>query len=353
MKKTRLRPRFTAPALALWTATLCAAPGSSAAQQTRSIRVEPAAPLTAAEQTVIGVTQRVSPAVVGVRTRGGAGSGFIIRSDGVLLTNAHVVGNSRMVTVELATGAEVQGTVLGLDVGLDIAVVDIPGNDLPVAPLADSDRLVVGQSAIAIGNPLGLQRTVTTGIISAIRRDLNLGSPVQDELIQTDAAINPGNSGGPLLNSAGQVIGINTLVLGSGGRGISPVGLGFAVPINLARDIAEQVVTTGQIRRTYLGIDPRDIEPEMARQFGLPVREGIIVVGVIRGTPAERAGLREGDMITRIDSTPIRNSGDLRRVLRERRPNETVTVSGVRLRPSESFSVKVQLGQVTISERPG
>ena len=316
-----------------------------------AIPMLPAAPLTAAEQSLVGITQRVSPAVVGISTRGGAGSGFIIRADGIVLTNRHVVGTARVVTVELATGNEVQGRVIGTDQSHDVAIVDIPGEGLPVAPLGDSDRLQVGQTAIAIGNPLQFTRTVTTGIISGIHR--NLPTTIQEiglyELIQTDAAINPGNSGGPLLNSAGQVIGISTAIAQSPSvQGGVAFGLGFAVPINVAREIAEQLLTTGAIRRAALGISPIDIEPEMARQFNLSIREGIIVVQVLRDAPAERAGILRGDVITRIDDTPITNSGDLRRFLRGRRGGETVTVYGIHLLNGAAYTARVRLEEVTV-----
>jgi serine protease Do len=298
------------------------------------------------EQTVIGVTQRVTPAVVGVSVRGGAGSGVIIRRDGIVLTNAHVVGTNRTVIVELATGDELQGRVLGRDPLLDIAVVDIPGEDLPTALLGDSDALQVGQTAIAIGNPLGFERTVTTGIISAIGRSLGRGL---DQLIQTDAAINPGNSGGPLLNSLGQVVGINTAVIRDVPTGRQPftaVGLGFAVPINLAREVAEQLITTGRIVRAYLGISYRGITPELARQFALPVTEGVIVARVEAGSPAAQAGLRDGDIITRIADEEIDTEGDLLRFVRTARPGQTVAVSGVRR--SGPFDLRLTLGEVTI-----
>jgi serine protease Do len=224
------------------------------------------APFVAAtpEQTIIDVTSRVSPAVVSIYSRGGSGSGVIIRPDGVILTNWHVVQGSRTVTVGLATGEEVPGEVLGGDPSIDVAVVRIEGRDLPNAPLGDSDNLQVGQTAIAIGNPVGFERTVTTGVVSALNR--SLGGSNLAELIQTDAAINPGNSGGPLLDSSGRVIGINTAVLRNAARGVTVEGMGFSVPINLARDIAEQLLETGQIVRTYFGIMFRDLERETARQ---------------------------------------------------------------------------------------
>lgn len=295
---------------------------------------------------IVEVIREVTPAVVGVSTRSGAGSGVIIRSDGIVVTNAHVVGNNQVVTIELATGTEMQGRVLGRDPQLDIAVVHIDGQGLPSARLGDSDQLQIGQTAIAIGNPLGFERTVTSGIISAIGRSLGGG---MEQLIQTDAAINPGNSGGPLLNSAGEVIGINTAVIRdipAGRRAFTAVGLGFAVPMNLAADVANQLITTGRIVRPYFGINYRGITPEMARYFNLPVEEGVIIARVEPGSPAFQAGLRDGDIITRIGDEAITTEGDLIRFVRNARPGEEVEVVGVR--PSGVFEVRVTLGEVVI-----
>ena len=276
------------------------------------------------EANIIRAARQVSPAVVSVSAANvGSGSGVIIRRDGIVVTNAHVVGNALSVEIGLADGRTVSGRVLGRDASVDIAVVRVNADGLPAAQLGDSDRLEVGQTAIAIGNPIGLERTVTTGIISAINRSprgFELGG-----LIQTDAAINPGNSGGPLLDSQGRVVGINSAIL----RGTT--GLGFAIPINLVRDIAEQVVTTGRITRAYLGIVPGELIPELAQQYDLPVREGIIVRGVGAGTPAARAGLRTADIIVRIDDAQVRTYGELTRVLRGKRPGDTVRVGYVRL----------------------
>jgi serine protease Do len=271
------------------------------------------------EQSVIRVARQASPAVVSVSRDGGLGSGVLIRADGVLLTNAHVVGDARQVRVELADGQRLTGRVLGRDVTGDIAVVKIPGTGFPRAPLGDSDRLEVGQASIAIGNPLGLDRTVTTGVVSAVNRS---GFDM-DGLIQTDAAINPGNSGGPLLDSRGRVIGINTAVLR--GRGAS--GLGFAIPINMANNVAQQLIETGRVQRARLGLSYNDIEPEIAEQFNLPVRQGVIVQEVTPGSPAALAGIRVQDLITRAGNTAITSGGDLRRVLRSHRPGDELTLT--------------------------
>jgi S1-C subfamily serine protease len=293
------------------------------------------------EGNVVRVARQVTPAVVSVSTGQGSGSGVIIRADGVVLTNAHVVGNARQVEIGLATGQTLTGRVLGRDPSIDIAVVDVEGADLPAAPLGNSDALEVGQTAIAIGNPLDLERTVTRGIVSALNRtaaEFNL-----DELIQTDAAINPGNSGGPLLDSRGRVIGINTAILRSAGRGVGAEGLGFAVPINLASDVARQILATGRVTRAFIGISYLDVTAELAREFQLPVQGGIILRAVGPGTPAARAGLRPGDIVTRMDDTPINSGGDLRRAIRERAPGDEVTIRGAR--PDGPFTVRLRLSQ--------
>lgn len=299
------------------------------------------APLLTPEQTVIDVTRRVSPAVVSISSGAGSGSGVIIRQDGVILTNAHVVGNMRRVGVQLANGDEYVGEVLGRAPDIDLAVVRVDGRDLPVAPLGDSDRLQVGQSAIAIGNPVGFERSVTTGVVSALNRSLGVRL---DELIQTDAAINPGNSGGPLLNSRGEVIGINTAVLNATRRGQPIVGIGFAIPINLGRDVAEQLLTTGVVSRPYIGIRHLGLDPQLVAQFRLPVREGVLIAAVEPGSPADRAGLRQGDIITRLAGSEITGEEDLRRVLRNTRPNTTVQAAGVR--GNGRFDVRITLGEI-------
>jgi S1-C subfamily serine protease len=191
--------------------------------------------------------------------------------------------------------------------------------------------------AIAIGNPLGLDRTVTRGVISALNR--NPKGFGLDGLIQTDAAISPGNSGGPLLDSQGHVIGINTAVL----RAPGPEGLGFAVPIGLANDVARQVIETGRVRRAYLGISFRDIEPELAEQFDLPAREGVLVAAVGRDTPAAKAGIRPRDIITGIDGKPVKQGGDLRRVLRAHEPDTEVTLTV--LRESGEQNIRARLSE--------
>jgi serine protease Do len=272
------------------------------------------------EQRVIQVAHDVSPAVVRVSRQGGMGSGVIIRADGVIVTNNHVVGDASEVRINLADGRRLTGRVLGKDPSVDIAIVKVDGSSLPVAAMADSDQLEVGQSAIAIGNPLGFERTVTRGVVSAVNR--TVGDSELDGLIQTDASINPGNSGGPLLDSSGRVIGINTLVVRAAGAS----GLGFAVPINNARDVADQVLKTGRVTRVMLGVSAGDITPEIAQRFNLSVMRGALVAGVLEGSPADRAGIKEGDVITAIGDASVTGSGDVRRQLRGHAAGDSVTV---------------------------
>jgi serine protease Do len=307
---------------------LVRAPFSQVAAATAEVR-------SAEEETVIRIARQVSPAVVSISRSGGSGSGVVVRRDGIILTNAHVVGGVRTVQVGLADGRRIDGAVLGRDASLDVAIVRVNTRDLPTARVGDSDAIEAGQTAIAIGNPLGLERTVTTGVVSAVNR-----SPrglALDGLIQTDAAISPGNSGGPLLDSRGQVIGINTAVI----RAPGAEGLGFAIPINLAQYVMNQVLTTGRVVRAFLGVQYRDLEPELAEQFGLPVREGIILVTVGAGTPASRAGLARGDIITRVDDTTIRSGGDLRRLLRARQPGDVVRISVLRETGARTVNVRL------------
>ena len=297
------------------------------------------------ENIAVRVARQATPAVVSIASAAGSGSGVIVNRTGTIITNAHVVGNSRVVRVGLQNGQTVEGTVRGRDPSVDVAVVVLPSGTYPSAPIGDSDRLQVGQTAVAIGNPFGLERTVTTGIVSAINRSIDAQF---EPLIQTDAAINPGNSGGPLLDARGQVIGINTVVLRDPESGGAASGLGFAIPINLANEIARQLIATGRVRRAYIGIVTADINPEMVAQFGLPVQRGIIVRMVGRGTPAAAAGLQPPDIITEINGEPINSSGDLRRFLRAQPPGTTANVTV--LRPGGGNRVQTLRIPVRLSE---
>ena len=233
----------------------------------------------------------------------GQGSGVIIDKNGLVLTNAHVVERVDNVTVTLADGTNLEGQVLGTDSITDLALVKIDSkDDSSYAPLGDSEELEVGDWAIALGTPYGLEKTVTLGIVSSLHRDINsLGfSDKRLDLIQTDAAINPGNSGGPLINSNGQVIGINTLVRSGPGA-----GLGFAIPINLAKNVSNQLLENGEVIHPYLGVQLISLNPKIAKEHNedpnalvqLPERSGALIQSVIPNSPAERAGLKRGDLV--------------------------------------------------------
>lgn len=241
----------------------------------------------------------------------GQGSGVIIDKDGLVLTNAHVVERVDNVSVTLADGTNREGQVLGTDSITDLALVKIDNQqDSSYAPLGDSEELEVGDWAIALGTPYGLEKTVTLGIVSSLHRDINaLGfSDKRLDLIQTDAAINPGNSGGPLINSNGQVIGINTLVRSGPGA-----GLGFAIPINLAKNVSDQLLENGEVIHPYLGVQLISLNPKIAKEHNedpnslvqLPERSGALIQSVIPNSPAEKAGLRRGDLVIATENTPI------------------------------------------------
>jgi len=278
---------------------------------------------------VIESARRVTPSVVSVQPMNGRGlgSGVIVSENGYVITNSHVVQGSDRVRITLATGKKVVGEVLGDDPNVDVAIVKLPLNDLPAAPLGDSDALDVGQGVIAIGNPLGFERTVTSGIVSATNRNLSGEGAVLDNLIQTDASINPGNSGGPLVDLGGRVIGINTAVVqppyGAG-------GLGFAVPINTTKQVLNDIVKHGRVIRPWLGLSYIPITPELAQQYNLPTKQGAIVAEVTPGSPADRAGIRTEDIIVHIGSQDIRDAGDLRAALRNRQPGERLGIKLVR-----------------------
>ncbi|TAE68759.1 MAG: PDZ domain-containing protein [Oscillatoriales cyanobacterium] len=239
----------------------------------------------------------------------GTGSGFAIGTDGVILTNAHVVEGADTVNVTLKDGRSYQGRVLGADKVTDVAVVKIEANDVPVVTIGNSDKLLSGEWAIAIGNPLGLDNSVTAGIISATgRSSTEVGVPDKRiGFIQTDAAINPGNSGGPLLNASGEVIGMNTAII----QGAQ--GLGFAIPIQAAQEVAQELISTGKVEHAYLGIEMATLTPEVKQQINgnansnlrVAVDRGVAIVSVVPNSPAAAAGLRAGDVIQKINNQPI------------------------------------------------
>jgi len=236
-----------------------------------------------------------------------SGSGVIVDGNGYILTNNHVIENAQDIVVRLSDARKFTAKLVGSDPKTDLAVLKVEAaTPLPVAELGDSDALRVGQWAIAIGNPFGLDRTVTVGIISATART-RVGVTTYENFIQTDASINPGNSGGPLLNLDGRVIGVNTAIVASG------QGIGFSIPINMAREVMRQLITSGRVVRGWLGVVIQDLNDQLAASFGAREKEGVLVADVMRGGPAESGGLRVGDIIVEFDGTRITEVPDLQR----------------------------------------
>jgi serine protease Do len=251
------------------------------------------------------------------------GSGVIIHRDGYILTNYHVVQNATEITVTLFDGKDYPARVVGKDKKTDLALIKIeaPGQ-LPVAPLGDSDRLKVGEWVLAIGNPFGLAETVTAGIVSAKGRVIGAGP--YDDFIQTDASINPGNSGGPLFNFRGEVVGINTAIVATG------QGIGFAIPINMAKEILPQLKEKGRVTRGWLGVGIQRLTPQLARSFGLKEERGALVSQVFKDSPAERAGIRAGDVILEFEGRPIKDFLEISRLVAATPPGKLVEIKIVR-----------------------
>ena len=274
----------------------------------------------------------------------GQGSGFLIDKSGVLLTNSHVVNGADKVTVTLKDGRKFEGKVRGVDEVTDLAVVKIEGNDLPVATLGVSTDVQVGDWAIAVGNPLGLDNTVTLGIVSTLKRSsVSIGIPDKRlDFIQTDAAINPGNSGGPLLNDNCEVIGINTAIRADA------MGIGFAIPIDKAKELKDQLARGEKIRHPYLGVQMTNLTPELAKLnnddpnavFIVPEVMGVIVVKVLPGTPAAKSGMRRGDVITAIDGAAITAAEELQRVVENSRLGQALKVELKRGDKNQTITIK-------------
>ena len=272
----------------------------------------------------------------------GIGSGVIVSKDGYILTNNHVVDGADEVKVSLQDGREFSATVVGRDPKSDIAVIKIQAANLPTVPMADSDKVEVGDVVLAIGNPFGIGQTVTTGIVSATGRGGNLGLDYED-FIQTDAAINPGNSGGALVDVEGRLIGINTAIYSrSGGN----QGIGFAIPTNLARDIMESLIRDGKVTRGYLGVIIQDVSPALAKEFRLKQATGALIGDVTPKSPAERAGLQSGDVILEFNGKQVTDSRHLKLEVGCTRPGQTVPLKVLR-------DGKPKTLRVTVKELPG
>jgi S1-C subfamily serine protease len=320
------------------------------------------------EQNNIAVYKKNIPAVVNVTSRSvtfdffyglvpqeGQGSGFIIDKDGHILTNYHVIAEARQVKVTLHNHKSYSATVVGTDPAHDLAVIQIKAPDLVPAVLGDSRNLQVGQKVYAIGNPFGLAGTMTRGIVSSIRPVREPNGAMIDEAIQTDAAINPGNSGGPLMNWHGEVIGINTMILSNVGQN---AGIGFAIPINTAKAVLNDLVTLGRVRRPALGVRTIPIGPDLADELGLPVDYGLLIIQVTPGGSADSAGLRGGneraylgntpitlggDLIVAIDDQKVEDEQDLAQMMNNHRTGDTVKVTIYRNK--KKMDVSVALGE--------
>jgi len=320
------------------------------------------------EQNNISVYKRNIPSVVNVTSRAmtfdffyglvpqeGQGSGFVIDKEGHILTNYHVIADARQVEVTMHNRKKYKATVVGTDPSHDLAVIQIKAPELVPAVLGDSRNLQVGQKVYAIGNPFGLAGTMTRGIVSSIRPVREPNGATIDEAIQTDAAINPGNSGGPLMNWHGEVIGINTMILSNVGQN---AGIGFAIPINTAKAVLNDLVTLGRVRRPALGVRTVPVSPELADEIGLPVDYGLLIIGVVQGSAAEQAGLRAGaeraylgnipimlggDLIVAIDGEKIQDQDDLTQTMNNHRAGDSVKVTIYR--GKKKMDVDVSLGE--------
>jgi len=274
------------------------------------------------------------------------GSGFVINADGLIVTNNHVVDGAREIKVTLSDGREFVAKVLGRDPRTDLALVKIEAHGLPVIPLGDSSRLQVGEPVMAIGNPFGLEQTVTTGIVSATGRVIGEGP--YDDFIQTDASINPGNSGGPLINLQGQAIGINAAIFTQTG---GSVGIGFAIPVNLAKSVLTQLADSGRVVRGYLGVTVQRVTADLAKSFGLAGPRGALVASVVEGAPAARAGVKAGDVITEYDGRPVARSDELPRAVAETPIGREVPLTVVR--DGKPLTLRVAIAKLAeAGERP-
>jgi len=271
----------------------------------------------------------------------GMGSGVIVSPDGYILTNSHVVKDSDDITVNLSDKRSYKAKVVGADPESDIAVIKIDAKGLPVAPLGDSSKLRVGEIVLAIGNPFGLNRTVTSGIVSATGRT-NVGIIDYEDFIQTDAAINPGNSGGPLVNIRGEVVGINTAIASrSGGY----QGIGFAIPSSSAKLIMDDLMKDGKVRRGLLGVNIQDLNESLAKSFGKSTNDGALVSQVVEGSPAEKAGIKAGDIIVKLNGEPVSGAAHLKNMVGKEKPGSVAKLTIYR--DKKTFDVNVNVGERT------
>jgi Do/DeqQ family serine protease len=269
----------------------------------------------------------------------GLGSGVIVSPEGYLLTNNHVVSGADDIEVQLSDGRQASAKLIGADPETDVAVLKIDLERLPVITFGDADALQVGDVVLAIGNPFGVGQTVTAGIVSALGRN-RLGLSTFENFIQTDAAINPGNSGGALVDATGNLMGINTAIFSRSGGSL---GIGFAIPVTTARQVMEGLIRDGVITRGWIGVESRDLTPEMAETFNLPVKEGVLITGVLQNAPASRGGILPGDVVTHVANAPVKNSTQLLTEVAALKPRQPAVIS-VR-RGQQALDLTVNVGE--------
>ena len=271
----------------------------------------------------------------------GLGSGVIVSANGYLLTNNHVIEGADDVEVLLGDGRSAKAKTIGADPESDVAVLKIDLDKLPVIDFGDVDHLQVGDVVLAIGNPFGVGQTVTSGIVSALGRN-SLGINIFENFIQTDAAINPGNSGGALVDASGNLLGINTAIYSRSGGSL---GIGFAIPVSTARQVMESLIKDGRVVRGWIGVEPRDLTPEIAKTLDLAVKQGVLITGVVQSGPASEGGMRPGDVVLRIAGMPVANTPQLLNAVAALKPRDTATISVQR--GDAAIDVKV-----TVAQRP-
>jgi serine protease Do len=295
----------------------------------------------------VELAKAVKPAVVNVtgrRDTGRAGgSGFVINADGYIVTNNHVVEDANAVVVKLSDGRELSANIVGRDPKTDLALLKVDAKNLPVIGLGDSAALQVGEPVMAIGNPFGLEQTVTTGIVSGTGRVLGAGP--YDDFVQTDASINPGNSGGPLINARGQVVGINSIIFSRTG---GSVGIGFAIPVNLAKNVFDQLASNGRVERGWLGVAIQELTPALVKSLGLSDRHGALVSDVTPDSPAAAAGIKQGDVIVGVAGHPVARSSDLPSAIANLPPGRPVALSV--LRDGKTISLNVTIARLDDKE---
>ena len=365
----RFRPLILAVALPALVACEGAVPASSSAQTLRAPATQSAAISSQRRNAITDAVQKVAPSVVTVQTeviqrvaaspadfffgtqsgqqvQAGIGSGFIVREDGVIVTNAHVVSGATKISVALRDGTSYPAKLVGIDEQNDLAVLKIDAKKLPVAALGTSRDLLIGEWAIAIGNPFGFilgntEPSVTAGVISATGRNLTArgeGQGVYVDMIQTDAAINPGNSGGALVDSAGKLLGINTAIYSRSG---GSQGIGFAIPSSLAKQVMQQIIENGVVTRGWVGIGVQDMTPELAESLKLPKVNGALITEVVNGSPADRAGLKPGDVLVGVENKEVTDSASMLNLIAALKPDTTALLKAIRDKDELVFKVNV------------